>query len=231
MNIDEIRDFIRNSPAPIAGFRWVLDLTRDDNAFAWVAVRASQINTRQITPLREITTNEMNQGQFVTERARTALRRLERRRRRDPDEDVGKENKAPRTNDDGNDGNDGNGSTTDLPSLEGLGRMRESDDDDDDEFFGREVIILTYDPLVRFRIDIDPNNPPEFSIFRQFKIGRYWRDDGDPTITFDDAVSTGNWLRANPEIPPEQIPQHELTGGSRWGNFRMCRCHMRRRFL
>ena len=118
--MEEIRNFIRNSPAPRVGFRWVLDLTRDDDNFFWVAIPENRLNSREITPLQEITENQMNQGQFISDRARAALRRLARRRpRRDSDEDVDKENKKPRNNPD----NDGNGSTpAEPPNLEGLGR-------------------------------------------------------------------------------------------------------------
>ena len=117
LEMEEIRNFVRNSPAPRVGFRWVLDLTRDDDNFFWVAIPENRLNSRQITPLQEITQNQMNQGQFITDRASRVLRRLARRRRRSDssDEDVGKENKNPRNNPD----NDGNGST---PALEGLGR-------------------------------------------------------------------------------------------------------------
>ena len=120
LEMEEIRDFIRNSPAPRVGFRWILDLTRDDDNFFWVAVPENRLNSREITPLQEITENQMNQGQFITDRASRVLRRLARRRpRRDSDEDVGKENKKPRNNPD----NDGNGSTpAEPPTLEGLGR-------------------------------------------------------------------------------------------------------------
>ena len=50
LEMEEIRDFIRNSPAPRVGLRWVLDLTRDDDNFTWVAVPDNRINSRQITP-------------------------------------------------------------------------------------------------------------------------------------------------------------------------------------
>ena len=33
LEMEEIRDFIRNSPAPRVGFRWIRDLTRDDDIF------------------------------------------------------------------------------------------------------------------------------------------------------------------------------------------------------
>jgi len=122
LEMEEIRDFIRNSSAPRVGFRWVLDLTRDDDYFTWVAVPENRINSRQMTPLQEITENQMNQGQFITERASAAVRRLTRRRpRRDSDEDIGKENKNPRNNPD-NDGNGNASGSTAEPLLNGLGR-------------------------------------------------------------------------------------------------------------
>jgi len=38
LEMEEIRNFIRNAPAPRLGFRWILDLTRDDDNVFWVAV-------------------------------------------------------------------------------------------------------------------------------------------------------------------------------------------------
>ena len=73
LEMEEIRNFIRNSPAPGVGFRWVLDLTRDDDNFFWVAIPENRLNSRQITPLQEITQNQMNQGQFITDRASRVL--------------------------------------------------------------------------------------------------------------------------------------------------------------
>jgi len=54
LEMEEIRNFISNSPAPRVGFRWVLDLTRDDDNLFWVAIPENRLNSRQITPLRKI---------------------------------------------------------------------------------------------------------------------------------------------------------------------------------
>ena len=99
----EIRDFIRNTPVPRVSFLWVLDLTRDNDFFFLVAVLENRLNSRQITPVQEISEKQLNRGQFITDRASAALQRLARRRPRsqsDSDEDTGRENKSPRNNPD-----------------------------------------------------------------------------------------------------------------------------------
>ena len=51
LEMEEISEFIRNSPAPGAEFRWVLDLTRYDDIFWGVAVPENRLNSRETTPL------------------------------------------------------------------------------------------------------------------------------------------------------------------------------------